>query len=187
MRAEVWLDELGVEVAGVLHIGAHDGREVPTYRKLGFERIVLVEPNLRRAAGLKAITGVEVLPFALGTTPGHFALYMPHNDEAASLLKPVAGWNSTQSVEVRRLETLDLAGVNVVVADVQGSEVDALSSGPLDGFELAVVEATTKARYVGGATQADVDELMVAAGFVVVERYPHRLLPKLVDTYYLRP
>jgi FkbM family methyltransferase len=190
-QPEAWLQALAptlelldIEPRGLIHLGAHDGREVPTYRRAGIERILLVEPNIARIAGLQLIDDVEVLPFAIGSTPGRFKLYLPSFDAEASLLRPINGWEREVSVDVRRLDSLDLEGINLLVADVQGAEVDALSSGPLDGIELAIVEATKRARYTGGTTQAELDRFMRGAGFEVLSRHPHHAVSAIVDTYY---
>src|SRR5690606_20881805 len=47
------LADLGVEPAGIVHVGAHRGQEVPDYRAAGFGRITLVEPEPRLAERLR--------------------------------------------------------------------------------------------------------------------------------------
>lgn len=192
---ERWLEALPellrvehVQPRGVLHLGAHDGREVPTYLDLGFDRIVLVEPLPHRAEALRRLTpAIEVVEAAIAPTLGTAELYVTPHDEASSILRPIA-WDVAAVVDVATvtLDALDLDGLNLVVVDVQGAEVAALSSGPLDGFDLVIVEATTEARYRGGATEADVDRFLGRAGFELAARYPHHVEPWVVDSAFRR-
>ncbi len=184
---------LGVEPRGILHLGAGDGREVPEYRALGFRRIVLVEPLPWRAADLRRIAGgtedaygPTVVEAAIASVAGPALLNVIAHDEASSLLSPLV-WDVLDRVTVATvpLADLDLEGLNVLVADVQGSEVDALSSGPLEGFELAIVEATEAARYAGGANQETLDAFFFERGWVPLASYPHHAEAWVVDTAYV--
>lgn len=195
MIREAWLENLGADLEaagvtprGVLHLGAHDGREVPTYRELGFDRIVLAEPLPDRAAALRRLDGVEVLELAIGWARGPVPFYVTGHDEASSYLRPKL-WPPVRTIEVEgaRLSDVNLDGLNVLAADVQGAEVEALSSGPLDGFEVLIVETTPEARYDQGAAQADVDAFLERSGFELFRRHPHKIETHVLDSVWRRP
>jgi FkbM family methyltransferase len=202
--SEAWLrnlpDLLGaldVEPRGLIHLGAGDGREMDTYLRLGFGRVVLVEPIPYRAADLRARARqlrpegvrVDVVEAAIATLPGPSVLNVTGHDEASSLLTPIH-WPVVSTVGVRTvtLAELDLFEVNVLVADVQGAEVDALRSASpaqLRGLDLCIVEATDEARYDGGASRADVDAFFVDHGWQALAAFPHDVEPWVVDTAYV--
>lgn len=203
---EAWLEALpelmaglAIKPRGVLHLGAGDGREVPHYRRLGFRRLVLVEPLPYRALDLRRLPGglddphgPTVIEAAVADTHGETMLHVPAHDEAASILRPLR-WEVAATVAVQTITLDELArngtldGLNVLVADIQGAEVEALSSGPLDRFELCIVEATAEARYQDGATRADVDQLFTRLGWVPLASFPHHVEPWVVDTAYTPP
>jgi FkbM family methyltransferase len=170
-----WLDDLGRLVpvpVGVVHVGAHQGQEVPTYQRLGFAPIVLVEPIPEYAAQLRRFDGVTVVEAAVASTPGPRKLTVTTYDQASSLLAPLRH-TPRYGIEVAtvRLDEIDMAGVGLLVVDTQGSELDVLRSGPLP--PTVIVEVSDEVRYRGGCNRVMVEEFMVGAGFRVVGEYPH--------------
>lgn len=169
------LDEAlrGVPRVGVVHVGAHKGQEVPSYRAAGFEVIVLVEPNPARWPDLDAIHGVKVCPVACGTG-NQGTLHVTKFDEQSSLLTPTNfAVRSTVDVVVRPLSDLQ-GGCNVAVLDVQGSELDVLRSADLSALDAVIVEQDALERYEGAGTPEQVADVLTAAGFSRRSVWPHR-------------
>lgn len=185
LRLDLILD--GVDPRGVLHLGAHNGAEVLHYKTAGFDRVVLVEPIPKYAAALREVPGVEVVEAAISSEPGRRVFYLTEYDEGSSLLRPLYHpIDRLVEVDAVRLADLNLEGLNVAVLDVQGSELDALNSGPLDGFEVLIVEGTARPRYAGGATVGALDRYLTAEGFTVTGRYHHPHSADIIDTAYRR-
>jgi FkbM family methyltransferase len=189
LQALPWLlHELKVPPAGIIHLGAHDGREVPSYRQLGFGKIILVEPHPVWAAALRqAHPDLAVIEAAVGRYAGTPLLHITDPPEASSLLTPY-DLQVTEEVEVvgAQLDELPLAGINVLVADIQGSEYEALDSDALDTLDLIIVETTTTTRYVGEADRAEVHDMLLGRGWMRVGQYPHRQNPAISDEAYYR-
>lgn len=172
----------GVARCGIVHIGAHDGREIPYYDD--FDRVVLVEPLPHRAETLRG-KGYEVVEAAVTSTPGPATLIVTDRDEGSSLLAPIDTFTAVGTVTVDTVCLDDITGVNVMVLDVQGSEVDVLTSGSLEPYDLIVVEASTEPRYRGGATDMDV-RLVLESGFRHTDTFPHPLSPGVFDMVWRR-
>lgn len=158
---------------GVIHLGAHRGQEVPAYRAARFERIVLVEPNPRHHAHLAAIPDTVLVRAAVGE-PGRATLHVPRWDTLASLRMPIVH-DVRMEVRVDVVRVADVQhGCNVLVADIQGGELDALRTADLDALDAVILECSDVARYEGGATTDDVTAFMLEAGWWMIGRYPHR-------------
>lgn len=174
----------GIPRHGVIHLGAHRGQEVLAYRAAGFGRIVLVEPNPRHHPHLAALPGVVVVKAAVGER-GRATLHIPRWDTLASLQRPLGvGVRVEVRVDVVPVESVQ-DGCNVLVADIQGGEVDALRTANLDALDAVIVEASDVARYEDGATTATVFEFMDSAGWRYLGRWPHRG-PGVWDVAFVR-
>lgn len=174
----------GVPRDGVIHLGAHMGEEVPVYRAVGFDRIVLVEPQ-RQCWPTLARTGAVVHQCAAGPT-GRQRLYVTRWPQRSSLLRPVRyRVRRTVTVDVRPVSEMQ-EGCNVLVADTQGSELDALRTADLDALDLVVVECSSERRYKGAAVTAEIDAHMTAAGWHKVATYGGHAAPALVDAVWRR-
>lgn len=178
------LDEVlaGIHRAGIVHVGAHKGQEVPYYRRAGFERIVLVEPNPARADQLDRLPGVEVHRCAASTRRGGATLHLTRYDTQASILRPHGRTTATVEVPTRPLADLQ-TGCNVAVLDVQGSELDVLRSADLTALDALVVETCTKVRYDGAATREEIHDFL--AGWTHLGAFEHRQ-PWLADEVWRR-
>lgn len=135
----------------LVHVGAHEGEEVPDYRAAGIERITLVEPIPALAAKLRArYPDVRVVEVACSDRDGQAKLHIPTRTQMASLTETVGG-------RVVTVPTVTLSRVapdaDAAVIDVQGHEKDVLYGAPWLSLQLVVVETCT------------VDDPAVAAGY----------------------
>lgn len=189
MTTEVFqqLEEVvyGVDPEGVIHVGAHKGQEVADYRRAGFERIVLVEPNPYLIPGLRQFSDVVVVECAVGM-PGRAVLHITEWDERSSLLTPSEYLTiETVEVDVQPLIMLQ-GGCNVAVLDCQGSELTVLETADMDRLDIVIVESTVDPRYYGAATSDDIDGFMLSAGWSHFGDYGGHS-PNITDSVWRNP
>jgi FkbM family methyltransferase len=171
---------------GVVHVGAHKGEEVGVYAGLGFQRIVLFEPNqdeevvsaLEKAC--RGINGCEIHPVAIGNR-GERELVVPERSQQASFYE-LQG--RKQTVTVRRLDDFDLNGCNVLVVDVQGAELEVLKSGSLAQFDMVIVEADFTGRFL--QNPFEMDDFLDSHGFELENTYDHDKPKGVTDAVYVR-
>lgn len=206
-----WEDQLPALMArlalpadGVVQVGAHVGQEVPALTRCGFRRLVMVEPNSDHTAALwqqlqahhlsaglpkpeGGLPAHEVVVAAAGRERGDLVLHVTEYDQQASLLMPllpmaVVRQDRIPVVPVREVQ----AGCNVLVIDAQGAELDVLAGADLTRMQLAIVEASTTARYQGGATLKSVGAYMRSQGWRQITAWAH-VRPHVVDVAWLAP
>lgn len=130
--------------AHLVHVGAHDGEEVPGYLATGIGRVTVIEPLPHLAARLWARYAtdprVTVVEAACSDTEGVATLTVPAKTNMATLVPGLDG--STVKVPTRRLD--DIApDADAAVIDVQGHEFAVLAAAPWDSLRLLVVETCT--------------------------------------------
>ena len=128
----------------LVHVGAHDGEEVPGYLAAGVPRVTLVEPLPHLADRLRARYAadprVTVVQAACSDAEGTATLTVPAKTNMATLVPGLDG--STVKVPTRRLD--DIApDADAAVIDVQGHEFAVLSAAPWESLRLVVVETCT--------------------------------------------
>jgi FkbM family methyltransferase len=165
------LARLGVEARHVVHVGAHDGEEMPYYESAKFEKITLVEPDPALAHQLRAKWPyVEVIEAAVG---------LRKHDAVPLYVMPVSNMNTVIAtgldapksiVNVKMVRLRDIAkDANVAVIDVQGAELDVLKGADLTRFDLVLVETSTVPDTTMASTYSDVTDYMISQGYEVVE------------------
>lgn len=160
---EVLKREHGILPAGIIHVGANTGQEIPIYRRSGIRPVVLIEPQAVQ---------FDQLSRAAGETPGFYPLRTCLSDVAdksiefhvasnggksSSYLRPAVHMDIYPDVTFNRTETmvtdtLDRAisrlcrehdlrpeSFEYICLDTQGSEMDILRGG---------TETLAHARYV---------------------------------------
>lgn len=169
------LTDHGIAARGIVHVGAHRATEVPYYHDLGFDPIVLVEPNPHLAAQCRARwPGATVIEAAAGRAAGTTRLYVPQaGTQWASIYRPRKPVQDTLTVPMVALATVVGPEVNVLVADVQGAELDVVDGANLDRLDLVVLETCDRDRYAGAPRHAQVLAHMDALGWDAVEIAPH--------------
>jgi FkbM family methyltransferase len=183
----------------VVHVGAHAGEEVDSYRAHGAERVVLVEANPATCDDLRerfdGTADVDVLHAAVTDHDGEARLLLHTNarggTESASLLPlrelgrivPTLETPATVDVQARTLDSL-LAGASVdprdvglLVLDVQGAELRVLRGAPraLTGARAVLTEVALIDLYEGAALEADVVRELERAGFDPIDALYYEL------------
>lgn len=171
---------------GVIHIGAHDGAEVPFYFVLGVKIIYLFEPQSFYADLLSRryenVRRVRVFPYAVGSSTDELALFTevegsPNRSASASILKPKEHLTDfdcvrfdlkpTNKVTVRTLDSFELDDADLLVIDTQGYELEVLKGAlnTLPSIKWIILEYWTNEAYEGVPSEEDLLAFLAAQGF----------------------
>ena len=176
---------------GIIHVGAHEGTELPWYQSCGFQKILFIEANptvfekLRVNAGDAA--GVTVVKRAVTDKAGPIRLNVTTFDQSRSILalgthlQHYPGVEAAQSVIVvgATLDTvlgengLDRAEFNFLSMDIQGAELLALrgAAGTLAHIQALITEIHFEDLYQGCAQIDGIDLFLESQGFERVNTY----------------
>lgn len=149
------LDQLGITVHGVIHVGAHHAEELPYYRAAQAEYVLLIEPDpdccefIAARPDVGAAQGVYLLQGAIAGASGAATYYREQVSVFGGLQARTRDSQPAGEVQVgtSRLDTLQnavghVAGqCNVLVVDTQGTELEALQTADLTKLDLVIVEA----------------------------------------------
>ena len=81
----------GMNITGIVHVGAHYGDEIPEYLSNNIKKIVCFEPLKRNLLVLKRQESdfVKIFPFALGNKEKNVVMYISSNKaKSSSILRP---------------------------------------------------------------------------------------------------
>jgi FkbM family methyltransferase len=175
-----------IEVKGVLHVGAHEGKEIETYERLGAKAVLFVEANpavhARLAAAMAGRPGVITVSRAISDRPGRVTMHLASFDQSSSLLPmqrhlevyPQIVPAGTIEVDACTLDQLVLEELRLAPEqftllniDVQGAEALVLKGATriLRHVNAINVEVSFTDLYRGGALIEDIESLLGAAGF----------------------
>jgi FkbM family methyltransferase len=179
-----YLKRYGVVPRGVIHIGAHEGKEAAKYEQLGFEKVVFVEANpavferLRR--NVEGRPGVVAIQAAVADRDGEVQLNVTSFDQSSSILPlgkhaevyPDITVAKTVTVRARRLDTLLAENglrsedYNVINIDIQGAELLALRGAEetLRSIEFINTEVNLAELYQGCALLPDLERHLAERG-----------------------
>lgn len=181
------LADLGIAATSLMHVGAHRGEEVEVYRKCGFDRITLVEPDPDNAAFLRAeFPDCAVVECAAGEQAGTATLHRAANSVFSGLKQdpgiPEAG---QVEVDVRPLRDIQAEhAASVLVVDTQGTELEVLASADLSAVDLLILETQELSRKLYAAFWPDAVEALGKVGFVPAIRWEHEA--HFADTLFIR-
>lgn len=168
------LARYGVEPRGVLHVGAHHGEEVPIYRALGFDPIVLVEPQPAACEVIRRDhPDAHLVEAAVASSGDRAALFEGSRSTSSGLsVRSVEALAMTE-VTVYRADQLQRRwpGCSVLVVDTQGTELDVLQSADLGALDLIIAETDDVGR--DAAPHYAVVEYLAGQGWRPVERWRH--------------
>jgi FkbM family methyltransferase len=194
-----------ITVDGVVHVGAHEGKELPTYDAIGAKAVVFIEANpvvfARLVANTKHRNDVTAIQRAVADRSGTVTLHLASFDQSSSILPlhvhrtiyPQIVASGTVEVQATPLdELLDEYGVRVdsqslLCIDVQGVEHLVLRGARrvLEHVKAVQVEVNFAELYRGGATIEDIENLLGPAGFrrvALISGYH----PTWGDAFYVR-
>ncbi len=190
---------------GVVHVGAHEGLEWPTYQKMGISAAIFIEANpsvfSRLATNLGGVEGLALANCAIADVSGRARLHITSADQCSSLLP--LGRHLEYYPEIVETRTLDVPAwtlddliaqlgmnperFNLLNIDIQGAELQALKGARrlLASIEAINVEVNFEELYDGCAQIEDIDQLLSEHGFRrVATSCPFH--PSWGDGFYLR-
>ena len=168
---------------GIIHIGAHKGEEVETYINLGFENIILIEPNPELYDFLltkfENNPKIKIFGIAISDSSGvmdfHIHTSQSGSVEPSSLLK-MKEFNKI----VKTLRTAKTISVPVITLD-EFFIINQLSTKDYNYINIDVQGAELMAFKGATATLKDID--VVISEVNLIELYEHAPLEKDIIDY----
>jgi FkbM family methyltransferase len=175
----------GITSRGVIHVGSHEGQEVPLYQLLGMQNILLVEanPNVfqRLQANVSSLPNVKTANCAICDYNGVTQFHVTTSDFCSSIL-PLKTVTANYpgivemyeiSVPARTLDTLlgelqlSPQEYNFLNIDIQGAELLAFQGavGLLQHIEAVNTEVNFDELYEGCAMIDQIDQFLSSFGF----------------------
>lgn len=157
----------------LVHVGAHEGQEMPFYREAGFTDVTLVEPIPELAAKLRdEFPYARVVQAACSDRTGLSTLNVMPRTNMSTLVGPgpLDTVNRRIPVEVKRLDLI-APSATVAVIDAQGHELEVLSAAPWSTLELLIVETSTVYDPTMASSYDRVVEAVTTHGFVEIDRW----------------
>jgi len=180
------IEKHGVDVSGIIHIGAHIAEERDDYTNSGVSRVVWIEANpgvfLKLVENVAHVQGHSYHWFAAHENGGEVVeLNIASNGESSSILEfdehkiehPHISWVGKASVLTRRVDDFfidsgyDIDGFNFVNLDIQGAELLALKGMTkiLDKIDYIYTEVNEKYLYKDCCLIGDLDTFLSGFGF----------------------
>ena len=175
----------GLNIKGVLHIGAHHGQENKVYEELQIENRIFFEPlsNNFRKLSENVDPKFTLINKALGDFNGEVEMYVEkeNSGQSSSVLKPSLHlvqyphitFQDTERVEIARLDDIefDRESFNFINIDVQGYELEVFkgASETLKSVDYIMTELNIEELYEGCARYKDVELFLAEYGFKLVE------------------
>lgn len=175
----------GLNIKGVLHIGAHYGQENKVYEELQIENRIFFEPlsNNFRKLSENVDSKFTLINKALGDFNGEVEMYVEkeNSGQSSSVLKPSLHlvqypnitFQDKERVEIARLDDIefDRESFNFINIDVQGYELEVFkgASETLKSVDYIMTELNIEELYEGGARYRDVEKFLAGYGFKIVE------------------
>lgn len=176
---------------GIIHIGARGAEELPIYKKHHIKDVLWIEADPAAEQKLLHKTanhlGSKIAMIAATDQNGIIDLHVTSNNgDSSSILKlknhvlmsPDVIENKVVQVPQRRLddylqENVELKNIkyNVIVIDIQGAEMIALSgaTATLQHIDAIIAEVNYDELYEGAAIITELDAFLMQRGFVRVD------------------
>jgi FkbM family methyltransferase len=167
-----------LNIAGIIHVGAHYGEELSEYVENGIQDIVVFEPlsecfNVLSQKVMNLNANIDGHQVALGSVPGTATMYLSDNEkQSSSILKPKVHlthhphvkFDGTEEVEVDMLDNFDTKYYNFLNMDVQGYELEVLKGATetLKHVDYVYCEVNRDEVYEGNAYVEEIDEFLSA-------------------------
>jgi FkbM family methyltransferase len=197
--------ENGIIPRGVIHIGAHEGRESKIYNQLGIKHVLFIEANplvyQKLCANVGSQPHIKTVNCAISDKNGMVELHVTSFDQSSSILplkkhkELYPGITETQKIAVvsKTLDTLAKelnippGMYNMINIDIQGAELLALKGGieTLKNIEAINTEVNFAELYEGCALIQDMDHFLYSCGFTRVKTLtPYH--PSWGDAFYVK-
>jgi len=190
---------------GILHVGANRGQEAEEYHRAGVKNVVWVEALQHVYGDLVSNVskyGHTCINACVSDIEGRKVVFHESNNESQSSSYLELGTHKTAHPEVRFLKdhemtttTIEelyknhsLSGLDMLVMDIQGAEMDALKGAVsrLPEFKIVYLEVNTQHVYEGCALLPEIDKFLRGHGF---EKREERIFKQWGwgDAVFVRP
>jgi FkbM family methyltransferase len=176
MLTDFWtmLNQHGISINGIIHVGGYFGEDVPIYTSCGVKRAAFFEPSPEPFRALKEKTDpvehYHAYNFALGNTEGIVDFNVANMEAASSILQPnllhiihpEISFPRKIQVPLRTLDSFQLEGYNFLNIDVQGYELEVLKGGKdtLNHIQYVLTEVNYRENYKNGCLIQDIDDFL---------------------------
>ena len=173
------IEKYDIDLKGIIHIGAHHGKEYEVYRDLvSDDNLMFFEPIPECFEVLKQNVGGTVVNKALGNYNGIAVLNLASNGQSSSLLEPALHkkqypkitFKETIDVEIARLDDIleDKEKYNLISIDVQGYELEVFKGAvkTLEGIDYIISEVNRKELYEDCVQVDELDKFLWEFDFV---------------------
>jgi len=175
--------ELNININGVIHVGAFDGSELSSYRKLNLFNTILFEPQkqMYNVVKHKCIDDEIVYNVALGSNNIEADMFISDKaggmangaTQSSSILEPKVHltehpevtFPEKETISVKRFDNfvisnkIDVLGYNMLNVDVQGYELEVFKGfgDYLNQIDIIIAEVNRDEVYKGCAMIGDID------------------------------
>jgi len=187
------VSDYGMNIRGVLHVGAHYGQEYQDYVRQGIKNLVFFEPSVPSyKALLKTLPvkkGIKTFNIALGNEVGEKEMYVEtaNRGMSNSLLKPGTHltlypgikFDTRETVKIDKLDNIefDRSLYNMINIDVQGYELEVFRGAQktLQHIDIIYTEINLEQVYEGCCQVEDLDKFLRRFGFVrILTKAPNK-------------
>jgi FkbM family methyltransferase len=178
LNLENLIKKYNLNLKGVLHIGAHFGREMDAYKKANIKNVMFFEPLPHTFEKLKQYVGENNAIFvnkALGNKIGKADMYVEYDNESqsSSLLEPMLHvtqypnikFNDKIEVEIDKLDNIpyNRNDFNFINIDVQGYELEVFKGAikSLNTIDIIMTEINRANLYKDCVLEDELDEFLL--------------------------
>lgn len=167
-------------IRGVIHIGAHYGQEYKTYKEMGIDHVLLIEPLEKNYNILvERCPDAVCIKTALGNFVGKSEMFVEDTNrgQSSSLLEPRVHLLQYPDIKFTKKEVVDVTTLddlirntdiyNFINIDVQGYELEVFKGGTetLKRIDYIYAEVNNLEMYKGCPMVKELDKFLEKLGF----------------------
>ena len=180
------ISKYGLNVKGIIHIGAHHGDEHDTYLINGITNLIYFEPVKKNYDVLKNKIGDDFQSHnvALGNFEGEIDMFIENDNRSmsCSILEPNLHvtqypwikFTEKEKVKINKLDSfkIDTEKYNMINIDVQGYELEVFKGGEetLNGIDYIMTEINREDLYKDCVKVDELNSFLSKYGFELVEQ-----------------
>lgn len=147
------IEQYNLDINGVLHIGAHHGQEVEEYKRLGIDKIAMVEPQPECQRILEEKFGyddnIHLFKCAVGSkenagTTATMYTETANTGQSSSLLKPVLHLSQYPHIQFTGTIEVELSTVDQLIQELDTPKEYNFINMDVQGYELEVLKGSTE-------------------------------------------
>lgn len=181
------IKKYGLQIKGILHIGAHYGQEHKEYVNHNIKNIIYFEPLKNNfkilLSNIQLTDTIKAYNIALGNVEGETEMFVETANQGMScsilepqnhlLQYPGITFNSKETVLINKLDNIQYnrEEFNFINIDVQGYELEVFKGGikSLEHIDYVMTEINRDILYKNCALETDLDSFLSRFGFIRVE------------------